>query len=104
MGWTVLNKTATESCKSKKREATPQENRLIFKDMHPAIVDEETWNVVQRLWETKRVRERIGGEPNPLTEEQFKTFWERTIAINTAAAQGAGTAGIMPTPPPFVSI
>ena len=30
MGWTVLNKTATESYKSKKREATPQENRLIF--------------------------------------------------------------------------
>ncbi len=65
MGWTVLNKTATESYKSKKREATPQENRLIFKDTHPAIVDEETWNVVQRLRETKRVRERIGGEPNP---------------------------------------
>ena len=35
--------------------------------MHPAIIDEETWNVVQRLRETKRVRERIGGEPNPLT-------------------------------------
>ena len=67
MGWTVLNKTATESYKSKKREATPQENRLIFKDAHPAIVDEETWNVVQRLRETKRVKERIGGEPNPLT-------------------------------------
>ena len=29
MGWTVLNKTAKESYKSKKREATP-ENRLIF--------------------------------------------------------------------------
>ena len=38
-----------------------------FKDTHPAIVDEETWNVVQRLRETKRVKERIGGEPNPLT-------------------------------------
>lgn len=66
MGWKVLNKTGTESYKSKKREATP-ENRLIFKDAHPAIIDEETWNVVQRLRETKRVRERIGGEPNPLT-------------------------------------
>ena len=66
MGWKVLNKTAKESYKSKKREATP-ENRLIFKDAHPAIIDEETWNVVQRLRETKRVRERIGGEPNPLT-------------------------------------
>lgn len=66
MGWKVLNKTGTESYKSKKRQATP-ENRLIFKDAHPAIIDEETWNVVQRLRETKRVKERIGGEPNPLT-------------------------------------
>lgn len=66
MGWKVLNKTGTESYKSKKRQATP-ENRLIFKDAHPAIIDGETWNVVQRLRETKRVRERIGGEPNPLT-------------------------------------
>ena len=61
MGWTVLNKTATESYKSKKREATPQENRLIFKDTHPAIIDEETWNVVQRLREAKRVRELLTG-------------------------------------------
>jgi len=66
MGWKVLNKTGTESYKSKKRQATP-ENRLVFKDAHPAIIDEETWNIVQRLRETKRVRERAGGEPNPLT-------------------------------------
>ena len=41
--------------------ATPQENRLIFKDTHPAIIDEETWNVVQRLREAKRVRELLTG-------------------------------------------
>ena len=66
MGWKVLNKTGKDSYKSKKREATP-ENKLIFKDSHPAIVDEETWNIVQRLRRTKRKPERIGGTPNPLT-------------------------------------
>lgn len=66
MGWKVLNKTGTDSYKSKKRQPTP-DNKLIFKDAHPAIVDEETWNIVQRLRETKRVREKVGGEPNPLT-------------------------------------
>jgi len=66
MGWKILNKTGTESYKSKKRQATP-ENKLIFKDAHPAIIDEETWNIVQRLRETRRRPERIGGEPNPLT-------------------------------------
>jgi hypothetical protein len=67
MGHKILNKTSKESYKSKKREQTAPENRLVFKDAHPAIVDEETWNVVQRLRETRRVREKIGGEPNPLT-------------------------------------
>lgn len=66
MGWKVLNKTGKESYKSKKRQATP-ENKLIFKDAHPQIIDEETWTIVQRLRETKRCPERIGGAPNPLT-------------------------------------
>ena len=66
MGWKVLNKTAKESYKSKKRQATP-ENKLIFKDSHPAIIDEETWNVVQRLRGTKRRVYKLSGEPNPLT-------------------------------------
>lgn len=66
MGWKILNKTGTESYKSKKRQATP-DNKLIFKDAHPQIIDEETWKVVQRLRETRRRPERIGGAPNPLT-------------------------------------
>lgn len=66
MGWKVLNKTGTDSYKSKKRHDTP-ENRLVFKDAHPAIVDEETWNIVQRLRGTKRRPYKLDGEPNPLT-------------------------------------
>jgi len=65
MGWTVLNKTTKETYKSK-RIPTP-ENRLIFKDTHPAIVDEETWNLVQKLRKTLRKREKVTGEANPLT-------------------------------------
>lgn len=66
MGWCVLNKTIKETYKSKRKAASP-EDMLIFKDAHPAIVTEETWNVVQRLRETRRRPERITGEPNPLT-------------------------------------
>ena len=65
MGWTVLNKSHKETYKSK-RVLSP-ENRLIFKDTHPAIVDEETWNLVQKLRKTLRKREKVSGEPNPLT-------------------------------------
>jgi DNA invertase Pin-like site-specific DNA recombinase len=66
MGWCVLNKSVKETYKSKRRNNAP-EDRLIFKDAHPAIVDGEMWTVVQRLRETKRVPQRTGGDPNPLT-------------------------------------
>ena len=45
MGWCVLNKTTKETYKSKRKQAA-SEDMLIFKDAHPAIVDEETWTVV----------------------------------------------------------
>jgi len=65
MGWKVLNKTKKDSYKTKKRESNP--DKLTFKNAHPAIVTEEEWEVVQRLRETRRLPERIGGTPNPLT-------------------------------------
>ena len=65
-GWVVLNKTVKETYKSKRKPNAP-ENMLIFKGVHPQIVDEETWNVVQRLRDTKRKPRRFDGEPNPLT-------------------------------------
>ncbi|GHU95234.1 recombinase [Clostridia bacterium] len=66
MGWCVLNKTVKETYKSKRQKNDP-ENVLIFKDMHPAIVDEEMWTVVQKLRETKRVPQRATGETHPFT-------------------------------------
>ena len=69
MGWKVLNKTVKENYKIKKREANPE--KLIFKDAHPAIIDEEMWTVVQRLRQTRRVRMSVHGPRNPLTGVLF---------------------------------
>lgn len=66
MGWKILNKTGTDSYKSKKRKPTP-ENRLVFKDAHPQIIDEETWKIVQRLRGTKRRVYKLDKDTNPLT-------------------------------------
>ncbi len=65
-GWTILNKTVKETYKSKRKPNSP-ENILVFKDTKPQIIDEETWNVVQRLRETRRRPQKVGGSPNPLT-------------------------------------
>lgn len=67
MGWKVLNKSRKDNYKSKKRVLVSPEERLIFKNAHPAIIDEETWHIVQRLRGTKRQRQKTGGSPNPLT-------------------------------------
>lgn len=54
MGHTVLGKTVSESYKTKKRRNAAPDELMIFKDTHPAIVDEETWHNAQRLRKTIR--------------------------------------------------
>ncbi len=60
MGHTVLGKTITENFKTKKRRKAKPEELLIFPNTHEAIIDEETWNNVQRLRKRKRKRLKSG--------------------------------------------
>ena len=63
MGHTVLGKTVSESYKTKKRRNATSDELMIFKNTHPAIVDEETWNNAQRL--RKTIRKLGKGENRP---------------------------------------
>ena len=65
-GDTVNFRTHKESYKDKKSIANPKEDWLIFKDTHEAIIDRETWELVQKLIKTPRRVDTIG-EANPLT-------------------------------------
>jgi len=62
MGHTVLGKSISVSYKSKKRRKANPDELMVFKDTHPAIVDEETWNNAQRL-KRKVKRSTTDGEP-----------------------------------------
>lgn len=53
-GCTVNFKTRKKSYKSKKTLYLPPEERKIFPDTHPAIIDRETWERVQELRKHKR--------------------------------------------------
>ncbi len=53
-GCTVNFKTRKKSYKSKKTLYLPMEERKIFPDTHPAIIDRETWERVQELRKHKR--------------------------------------------------
>lgn len=63
MGHTVLGKTISESYKTKKRRKATEDELMIFENTHEAIIDEETWNNVQRLIETKRRPKKNGAPP-----------------------------------------
>ena len=60
IGDTVNFRTARKSFKHKKRLERPQEEWPIFKDTHPAIIDEEIFLLVQELREHRRRPTRSG--------------------------------------------
>ena len=66
MGHTVLGKTVSVSYKTKKRRKAEPDELMIFKNTHPAIVDEETWYLAQKLRKTVR-KPSYYRPPHPLT-------------------------------------
>lgn len=66
VGYTVNFRSSKESYKSKKITYNDKDDWMIFPDTHEAIIDQETFDTVQRLRGTPR-RMDSTGEPNPLT-------------------------------------
>ena len=54
IGDTVNFKYTSKSFKDKKKIKLPEEERKIFKNTHEAIIDEETWNTVQKIRSNRR--------------------------------------------------
>mgnify|MGYP006066888781 CR=1 FL=1 len=67
MGRKVLGKTVCENYKTKSTRKTTPDEQFIFDGEIPAIVDEETWQTVQKLRETKRRAPKKQTAPNRLT-------------------------------------
>lgn len=60
LGHTVNFKTFTKSYKDNKVRQTPVEQQLVFENTHPAIIDEETWDIVRKMRQHKRRSPRYG--------------------------------------------
>lgn len=60
LGHTVNFKTTLKSFKNKKKIINPEEKQMVFENTHEAIVDEELWNVVQKIRENRRRPTRTG--------------------------------------------
>jgi DNA invertase Pin-like site-specific DNA recombinase len=70
MGHTVNFRTNKDSYKDKHSRKLDPECWIIFENTQESIVDEETWQIVQKIRETKR-RPNKKGTPNPLTGLMF---------------------------------
>ena len=64
MGHTVNFRSHKQSYKDKNPVMNPQEEWLIFENTHEAIIDKETWELVQKLRKTPRRKDTFG-EANP---------------------------------------
>lgn len=60
---TVNFKTSRKSYKSKKKILNPKDEWLIFEHTHVAIIDQETFNIVQKIRDSRRVRNDLGEMP-----------------------------------------
>jgi len=60
MGHTETFKTSKPSYKLKKIVINDEKDRLIFKNTHECIIDEETFGIVQRIRQNKRRPNKIG--------------------------------------------
>ncbi|WP_237076261.1 MULTISPECIES: recombinase family protein [unclassified Neglectibacter] len=66
-GRKVLGKTVCENYKTKSTRKTAPEEQHVFEGAIPAIVDGETWQIVQKIRETVRRAPKRQNAPNRLT-------------------------------------
>ena len=58
LGHTVNLRTRTKSYKDKRKADNPKEGWLVFKNTHEAIIDQETFDIVQKMRSHKRSNQR----------------------------------------------
>ena len=64
MGDVVNFKTYSKSFKDKRRFENPEENQMIFEGVHEAIIDRQTWEMVQRTRQGNKRRQPKKVEKN----------------------------------------
>lgn len=87
LGHTVNARSYKESYKGKQMVQRPKEEWIIIKNTHEAIVDQETWDLVQKLRKTPK-RVDTNGVANPLTGLLFCADCGAKMYNHKAGANG----------------
>ena len=59
LGHTILSKTVGKNFKTKERRKTDKDERIVYKNTHEAIIDQQTWDTAQKC--RKRGRRTVAG-------------------------------------------
>lgn len=92
IGHTVNFRFSKVSYKSKKRIDIPESEWKIFEDTHEPIIDEELWNIVQKLRQNKRRNIKRTNEQHILSGRLFcadcggKLYFVNTAGTNNQAS------------------
>lgn len=62
LGNTVNMKYSTKSYKDKRKAEHPREDCLVIEGSHEPLIDQETWDIVQRMRQHKRRRTKMDGQ------------------------------------------
>ncbi len=84
LGHTVNFKTWSKSYKDSKCRFNPPENQLVFENTHPAIIDEETWDIVRAMRQHKRRTPRYG-KPGLFSGVAYFSDCENKLYFHTRA-------------------
>lgn len=60
LGCTVLGKTKSVDFKRKKKSHVPEEEQLVFPNTHEAIIDQDTWDLAQKIMNRSAKRTKLG--------------------------------------------
>jgi hypothetical protein len=66
LGHTVSMKTTSRSYKDKRTIHIPKEDWIVTENTHEAVIDRETWDMVQKLRQHGKRRPTSAGEMGPL--------------------------------------
>jgi DNA invertase Pin-like site-specific DNA recombinase len=95
LGHTVSCKTHKESYRSKHTSSRPKEDWIIIENTHPAIVDTDTWERVQKLRKNTRKRPSTIGEMGALNGMLFCADCNKHLRIHRS--QKSSQTYICPT-------
>lgn len=75
----MLGKSVSENFKTKQRRASSPDELMIFPDTHEAIIEQDTWNIAQKLRSKKKPRVANAEDVNEALKAANQMLWVQSM-------------------------